>query len=131
MLDSFQRNHAAYLQIILVGRKSNIDKEQRVVDFFQKRKNASGQNYALPALVADTVLNNLFPHQEIPYAVLLDKQQKILAFLTYNQLTPQYLENLLKTTSTASSYTDHHSLQAMNILPVKIFNLTPCCILNN
>lgn len=94
-MDSIQKN-SDNLRVLLVGKKSTIDTYDRVVSFFEKRKK-SGSDYSnLTAVVGDTLLNKYFPHDFIPFYVVLDEHLVVRALLKWDQLN---IETLAKITA--------------------------------
>ncbi len=75
-----QQKYQDDLQIILV----NNEPVARATAFLQKRKNEQGE--AFTAIVADTLLNNFFPHRTIPHYVWIGKDGKVLAITGEEEL---------------------------------------------
>lgn len=75
-----QQKYQGDLQIILV----NNEPVARATAFLQKRKNEQGE--AFTAIVADTLLNNFFPHRTIPHYVWIGKDGKVLAITGEEEL---------------------------------------------
>ncbi|SDH71368.1 Thiol-disulfide isomerase or thioredoxin [Pedobacter terrae] len=75
-----QQKYRNDLQIILV----NNEPVARASSFLQKRKNE--HNEAFTAIVADTLLNNTFPHRTIPHYVWIGKGGKVLAITGEEEL---------------------------------------------
>ncbi|MFC1225331.1 TlpA family protein disulfide reductase [Pedobacter sp. BG31] len=75
-----QQKYQNDLQIILV----NNEPLARATAFLQKRKDE--HNEAFTAIVADTLLNNTFPHRTIPHYVWIGKDGKVLAITGEEEL---------------------------------------------
>ncbi|SFA58596.1 Thiol-disulfide isomerase or thioredoxin [Pedobacter suwonensis] len=75
-----QQKYRNDLQIILV----NNEPLAKATVFLQKRK--SEHNEAFVAIVADTLLNNTFPHRTIPHYVWIGKDGKVLAITGEEEL---------------------------------------------
>lgn len=92
LLDSLQTEYKDKLQVVLVSKKSRIDTRERICSFFEKFKNPADQHYTFPAIVGDTLIHSLFPHEAIPFYVIIGPDSKVKAFLQWDQLTR---ENIL------------------------------------
>lgn len=75
-----QQKYQDDLQIILV----NNEPVAKATAFLQKRKDEQGE--AFTAIVADTLLNNTFPHRTIPHYVWIGKDDKVLAITGEEEL---------------------------------------------
>ncbi|SFA50168.1 Thiol-disulfide isomerase or thioredoxin [Pedobacter suwonensis] len=80
-----QQKYRNNLQIILV----NNEPLARATAFLQKRK--SEHSEAFTAIVADTLLNNTFPHRTIPHYVWIGKGGKVLAITGEEELEEEKL----------------------------------------
>lgn len=90
-LDSLQRENENILEIVLVNSVNTGDKETKVVDLFKRLKTSNGENYILPTIINDTLLNSLFEHVMIPHYVWIHNG-KVKAITESEQVTK---ENIL------------------------------------
>ncbi|WP_343522011.1 TlpA disulfide reductase family protein [Pedobacter sp.] len=79
-MKSLQQQYQHDLQIILV----NNEAVARASTFLQKRKDEHGE--AFTAIVADTLLNNTFPHRTIPHYVWIGRDGRVLAITGEEEL---------------------------------------------
>ncbi|MBS7565539.1 TlpA family protein disulfide reductase [Mucilaginibacter sp. Bleaf8] len=89
-LYALQRRHPKDLQIILVNSKKVRDRPENAIAFLEKRR----KYYQFPCVLNDTVLNNLFPHKEIPHLVWI-KDNKVQAITTAESVTEANIRKML------------------------------------
>jgi thiol-disulfide isomerase/thioredoxin len=89
-LDSFQKEFGDRLQIILVNKESK-EATQR---FFSSRKQIHRPN--LPMVCGDTLLNNLFPHNETPFLAWIDSSMIVKYKTAGYNLTYANLNSFLR-----------------------------------
>ncbi|MDQ3683720.1 MAG: TlpA family protein disulfide reductase [Bacteroidota bacterium] len=89
-IDSLQKIFGKELQFLLVTNES----KKTVTDFFIKRKNIKPP--AVPMIVEDTVLANLFPADGYPYTVWLDEARKIRFITSGYNVTALHIEKFLE-----------------------------------
>ncbi|QNR82904.1 TlpA family protein disulfide reductase [Pedobacter riviphilus] len=75
-----QQKYQNDLQVILV----NNEPVARATTFLLKRKNEHGE--AFTAVVADTLLNKIFPHRTVPHYVWIGRDGKVLAITGEEEL---------------------------------------------
>jgi len=77
MLQEKYRND---LQVILVNNESEV----RAAGFLEKRRKEHGEAFA--AVLADTLLNKIFPHRTVPHYVWIGRDGKVLAITGEEEL---------------------------------------------
>ncbi|MBE9599839.1 TlpA disulfide reductase family protein [Pedobacter sp. MC2016-24] len=87
LLDSLKQKHPDKFEVLLVTRES----EKTVQKFI--RKHPSGFTSQLSIVLADTVLNNLFPKRTIPHNIWIDKNGIIKAITSSDEITAQNILN--------------------------------------
>jgi len=71
-IDSIQKQYNNQIQIILVNR----DEKEKTRQFFSKRKWLKMPDN-IPFITTDSLLNNIFPHQGVPFYVWIDSSGRI------------------------------------------------------
>lgn len=71
-IDSIQKQYNNQIQIILV----NKDEKEKTKEFFLKRKRLKIPDN-IPLITNDSLLNNIFPHQGVPFYVWIDSSGRI------------------------------------------------------
>lgn len=94
-LDSLQKKYSNKLQILLVNTTDTRDDENKLTDFFAKRKNRSGERYSLPTIFNDTITSQFFPHRGVPHYVWIDKNGIIQAITESEYVTPKNVESFI------------------------------------
>ncbi|MBS4064843.1 MAG: TlpA family protein disulfide reductase [Chitinophagaceae bacterium] len=80
-IDSFQQRFHNQIQVILVNRGS----KEKTREFFEKRKRLNIPKN-VPLVTTDTLLNNILPHQGVPFYAWIDGNGK-LCYTTHEQVT--------------------------------------------
>lgn len=86
-LDSLQQEYKDNLQIILANTIAVKDNTEKIISFFDKRKNPAGNKYFLPTIINDTVFDALFPHRMIPHYVWIDEKGIVQAITSSDEIT--------------------------------------------
>ncbi len=89
-IDSFQQRFNNQIQVILVNR----DSKDKTREFFEKRKRLSIPKN-VPLVTTDSFLNNILPHQGVPFYVWIDGNGK-LCYTTHEQVTVDKISRHLK-----------------------------------
>lgn len=74
------------LQLLFVDNDKK-DTEKKVSTFFEKRNIRTGEQFTIPYVLEDSVLNNFFPHQSIPHCVWLDSSLHVIAITEHSEVT--------------------------------------------
>lgn len=89
-INSLQHQFNGQVQMILVNR----DSKEKTKEFFEKRKRIKiPQN--VPLVTTDTFLNNILPHQGVPFYAWIDGNGK-LCYMTHEQVTIDKINRHLK-----------------------------------
>jgi thiol-disulfide isomerase/thioredoxin len=91
-LDSLQHRFDKKFQILLMN---EMDSEERIVAFFEKRKTKLGVKYTMPSSFGDSIAKNLFKHRSIPHYVWLDSTLRIISITGPHEVTAQNIQSLL------------------------------------
>lgn len=95
-MDSLQGVFDEKLQIILINTKSTRDNEQKVEEFFKRKRNGEGKKYRLPSAVEDTISDLLFKHKTIPHYVWIGEDNIVKAITSSSQVTAQNIQAILE-----------------------------------
>lgn len=82
-IDSLQRQFNNRIQFLLVNR----DSKEKTREFFEKRKKLK-MPVNVPLITTDSILNDILPHQGVPFYAWLDGNAK-LVYLTHEQITAE------------------------------------------
>lgn len=110
-LDALQQELGDQLQIILVNTQNTRDTEEKVLEYFDKRKNPDGQKFRLPSAINDSTLLKLFPHQLIPHYVWIGTDGKVKAITSSEQVTAENIRQVLADSSPRLSLKKDLNLQ--------------------
>lgn len=89
MMQKLQHAHRDRLKILHVT-----DQAVKTVQvFYQKRKDI--EKLGLPIVAQDSILKQLFPHQTVPHIVLIDKQGRVKAVTSSENITEQNIRDLI------------------------------------
>jgi len=94
-MDSLQNIFKDQLKIILVNCKSTNDDLERVQAFFTRWQSRTGKPLSLTTIVSDTITEKLFPHQVIPHYVWIDKNGKVLAITSSEEVTADNIRSVI------------------------------------
>lgn len=94
-LDSLQKKYNNKLQIILVNSSNSKDTEEKIADFFFRRRAKNGEIFQLPSAIKDVSASILFPHAGIPHYVWITADQKVKAITSAKQITEKNIESIL------------------------------------
>ena len=95
-LDALQQEFGDKVQVLLVNSQSTGDTEAKVEKYFERWHRPDGSRYPLAAVVNDTELNALFPHQLIPHIVWIAPDGILHAITGADELTPENVQAALK-----------------------------------
>lgn len=110
-LDALQQELGDQLQIILVNTQNTRDTEEKVLEYFDKRKRPDGQRFRLPSALNDSTLLKLFPHQLIPHYVWIGPDGKVKAITSSEQVTAENIRRVLEDSSPRLSLKKDLNLQ--------------------
>ncbi|TKC09248.1 DUF3738 domain-containing protein [Pedobacter frigoris] len=91
-LDSLQHRFDSKIQILLMN---EMDSEERILNFFERRKTKSGAKYSLPSSFGDSIAKKLFKHRSIPHYVWLDSALRIVAITGPQEIVGQNIQSFL------------------------------------
>jgi len=94
-LDSMQKAHPRDLAVLLVS-SARSDNELRLANAMKRIYKNSGIRVALPVVLGDTLLNNLFAHTYVPHYAWLDSNFKVVAITGDDEATPKKIEAWLQ-----------------------------------
>lgn len=95
-IESLQEKYKNQLQILLVNYKGTGDNKEKVINFFEKRRNKNGEKYKLITITNDTILGKLFPCRSIPHYVWIGSDGIVKAITSSEYITESNLEKLTK-----------------------------------
>ncbi len=82
------------LRILMVNGYQGDDAE-KVRAFFKQQKGRNGLDFTLPYILKDTLFSSFFPHKSIPHYVWIDKNRKIIAITSSEQVNEQNIIDVI------------------------------------
>ncbi len=95
MLDSVQKKYSADFSVLLVS-SSKADTKEKVGMILDRLSRSKASKIGLPFILDDKKLNELFPHDAVPYYIWLDSNFKVVALTNTNEVSPARLESFIK-----------------------------------
>lgn len=93
--DSLLKVYHKDIQILLVNALVNKDSKEKIIKTLRRYDRPSGQSFAVPCAINDTLLNTLFPHFYIPHYIWIDKEGVIRAITSADELTAKNINRFL------------------------------------
>lgn len=94
-LDSLQELYGDKLQIILVNSINTGDNEKKVINFFTKKKNITGEQFNFTSVVNDSLALMLFPHRTVPHYAWISADGILKAITDSKQITTENVQEIL------------------------------------
>lgn len=94
-LDSLQKEFGEKFALRLVNSQGTGDDREKIIAFYNKRKNINGQAFQFINIINDTVLKKYFPHSIVPYYVWVYKN-KVIAITKANLVTEANIAAILR-----------------------------------
>jgi thiol-disulfide isomerase/thioredoxin len=91
-LDSLQKAFLGKVIFLPVAYQS----QNEVQTFFDRLQKNGKNNYAMPSVVGDTLLSQLFPHKTFPHLVWIDPDGVVAAITGEDDLTGENIQRFLK-----------------------------------
>ncbi len=93
-LKELQREFDNRVQILLVN--SELGGRKKLENFFDGPLGRKVHRFALPSLIEDTLLRNMFPHRSIPHAAWIDGKGKVIAITDGRYITRDNIQLALE-----------------------------------
>ncbi|MBD1431606.1 redoxin domain-containing protein [Sphingobacterium sp. DN00404] len=95
-LDSFQRQYANNLQILLINPASSKDDRTRILYIMEKRGGNDQKRFAVPSIYQDEVIVDYFQPKTYPRLIWINSTGVVLAITGKRDLNSENLQQLLK-----------------------------------
>lgn len=94
-LESLQNVYGNKLQILLVNSSNTGDNENKILEFFKRRKNEIGQPYQLASAVLDSLADMLFPHKSVPHYAWISANGSVKAITASKHISSENIKKVI------------------------------------